>query len=49
MKNSRFNYLTSPIEEVKAIDENTVEFTLNQPYSAIDHTFFSIKITMKKK
>ena len=49
MKNSRFNYLTSPIEEVKAIDENTVEFTLNQPYSAIDHTFFSIKITNEKE
>ena len=48
-KNSRFNYLTSPIEEVKAIDENTVEFTLNQPYSAIDHTFFSIKITNEKE
>lgn len=49
MKNSRFNYLTSPIEEVRAIDENTVEFTLNAPNSAIAHTFFSIKITNEKE
>ena len=31
-KNSRFNYLTSMIEDVKAVDDKTVEFKLNTPY-----------------
>ena len=49
MKNSRFNYLTSMIESVDAIDEGTVKITLDKPYSPIDHTFFSIKIVSEKE
>lgn len=45
MENSRFNYLTNMIDNVKAVDDNTVEVTLKYPYSAIAHTFFSIKIS----
>ncbi len=49
MKNSRFNYLTSMIENVEAVSDNTVKVTLNRPYSPIDHTFFSIKILSEKE
>ena len=49
MKNSRFNYLTSPIASVKALNDNTVEFVLNAPNSAIAHTFFSVKISSEKE
>jgi peptide/nickel transport system substrate-binding protein len=48
-KNSRFNYLTSMIEDVKAVDGKTVEFKLNTPYSPIAHTFFCIKITSERE
>ena len=48
-KNSRFNYLTSMIEDVKAVDDLTVEIKLNQPYSPIAHTFFCIKIASEKE
>jgi peptide/nickel transport system substrate-binding protein len=48
-KNSRFNYLTSMIEDVKAIDNKTVEFTLNKPYSPIAHTFFCVKIASERE
>ena len=49
MKNSRFNYLTSMIESVEAVDESTVKITLDKPYAPIDHTFFSIKIVSEKE
>lgn len=49
MKNSRFNYLTSPIVSVEVQDENTVLITLDKPNSAIAHTFFSIKIVNEKE
>ncbi len=49
MKNSRFNYLTSMIENVEAVDDTTVKITLNKPYSPIDHTFFCIKILSEKE
>lgn len=49
MKNSRFNYLTNMIEGVKAVDDKTVEITLKYPYSAIAHTFFSIRISSEKE
>ncbi len=48
MKNSRFNYLTSMITGVEAIDDATVKITLNAPYSPIDHTFYCIKILSEK-
>jgi peptide/nickel transport system substrate-binding protein len=48
-KNSRFNYLTSMIKDVKAIDDGTVEIELNEPYSPIAHTFFCIKISSEKE
>ncbi|HWR11314.1 MAG TPA: ABC transporter substrate-binding protein [Rectinemataceae bacterium] len=49
MKNSRFNYLTSMIEKVEAVDDNTVRITLDKPYSPIGHTFFCIKILSEKE
>lgn len=49
MENSRFNYLTNMIDNVKAVDDNTVEVTLKYPYSAIAHTFFSIKISSERE
>ena len=47
MENSRFNYLTSMIDKVEAKDEKTVVITLKYAYSAIDHTFWSLKIYNK--
>lgn len=41
---SRFNYVTSFINKVEEKDEKTVVMTLDYPYSAIAHTFWSIKI-----
>ncbi|NLK64523.1 MAG: ABC transporter substrate-binding protein [Tissierellia bacterium] len=49
MKNPRFNYVTSMIEDVAEIDDSTVKVTLKTPFSAIDHTFFSIKIVSEKE
>jgi peptide/nickel transport system substrate-binding protein len=49
MKNSRFNYLTSMIKNVEVVDDSTVKFTLDKPYSPIDHTFFCIKILSEKE
>ena len=49
MDNSRFNYLTNMIETVEAIDDGTVKVTLKYPYSAIAHTFFSIKISSERE
>ena len=40
MKNSRFNYLTSMITDVVAVNDSTVKITLDAPYSPIDHTFY---------
>ena len=49
MKNPRFNYLTSPIADIAAVNDGTVKITLNKPYSPIAHTFFSIKITSERE
>lgn len=49
MKNSKFNYLTSMIADVKAVDDKTVQIDLKTPYSPIDHTFLSIKIMSEKE
>lgn len=49
MKNSRFNYLTSMIVDVVAVDDSTVKITLDNPYSPISHTFFCIKIMSEKE
>lgn len=49
MQNSRFNYLTSMIDSVAAADDSTVIFDLKYPYSAISHTFFSIKIMSERE
>lgn len=49
LKNPRFNYVTSMIEKVEAIDDKTVKFTLDNPYAPIDHTFFSIKISSERE
>ena len=49
MKNPRFNYLTSPIADVAAVNDGTVKLTLNKPYSPIAHTFFSVKIMSEKE
>jgi peptide/nickel transport system substrate-binding protein len=49
MKNSRFNYVTSMINKIEAKDDKTVVFTLDYPYSAISHTFWSIKISSERE
>lgn len=49
MKNSRFNYVTSMISGIEAVDDKTVVFTLDYPYSAISHTFWSIKISSERE
>lgn len=49
MKNSKFNYLTSMIDKVEAVDDGTVKIILKKPYSPIAHTFFSIKILSEKE
>jgi peptide/nickel transport system substrate-binding protein len=49
MKNSRFNYLTSMIAGIEAVDDSTVKITLNTPYSPIDHTFYCIKVLSEKE
>jgi len=49
MKNPRFNYLTSPIADVAAVNDGTVKITLKKPYAPIAHTFFSVKIMSEKE
>lgn len=49
MKNSKFNYLTSMIENVEAVNDGTVKVMLKKPYSPIAHTFFCIKILSEKE
>lgn len=49
MSNPRFNYVTSMIDKVEAVDDSTVLFHLKYPYSPIAHTFFSIKIASEKE
>lgn len=49
MENARFNYVTSMINKVEAKDDKTVVITLDYPYSAIAHTFWSIKIYSQRE
>lgn len=49
MKNSKFNYLTSMISDVVAVDDATVKITLKTPYSPIGHTFYCIKIMSERE
>ena len=49
MATERFNSVTDMIDSVEVQDDKTVVFTLKYPYSAIDHTFFSIKITSERE
>lgn len=49
MENSRFNYVTAMINGIEAVDEKTVVMTLDYPYSAIAHTFWSIKISSERE
>ena len=48
-ENSRFNYVTNFINKIEAKDEKTVLFHLDYPYSAISHTFWTIKIMSKRE
>ncbi len=48
-ENSRFNYVTSFINKIEAKDEKTVLFHLDYPYSAISHTFWTVKIMSKRE
>lgn len=48
-ENARFNYVTSFINNIEAKDDKTVVMTLDYPYSAIAHTFWSIKIYSQKE
>lgn len=47
--NSKFGYVTSMIDTIEAVDEKTVKLTLLYPYSAISHTFFTVKIYSQKE
>lgn len=49
MKNSKYGYVTSMIDKVEAKDEKTVVITLKYPYSAIAHTFFTIKVISQRE
>lgn len=49
MQNSRFNYVTSMIKSIEAQDDKTVILTLDYPYSAIAHTFWSIKVYSERE
>ncbi len=49
MQNSRFNYVTSFINKVEAQDDKTVVITLDYPYSAISHTFWTVKIFSQRE
>ncbi|WP_130863469.1 ABC transporter substrate-binding protein [Bacilliculturomica massiliensis] len=49
MENPRFDYVTSMINNVKAVDDKTVVITLDYPYSAISHTFWTIKVYSKRE
>ena len=49
MKNSRFNYLTSMISGIEAVDDKTIKVMLKTPYSPIDHTFYCIKVVSEKE
>ena len=49
MNNAKFGYVTSMIDTVTAQDDKTVVITLKYPYSAIDHTFFTVKITSQRE
>lgn len=49
MNNAKFGYVTSMIDTVEAADDKTVVITLKYPYSAISHTFFTVKITSQRE
>lgn len=49
MNNAKFGYVTSMIDTVEAKDDKTVIITLKYPYSAISHTFFTVKITSQRE
>lgn len=49
MANPRFNFLTNMIDSYRAVDDQVFEITLKYPYSAILHTFFSIKVTSERE
>ena len=49
MANPRFNFLTNMIDSYRAVDDQIFEITLKYPYSAILHTFFSIKVTSERE
>lgn len=49
MENSKFGYVTSMIDKIEAKDDKTVVLTLKYPYSAISHTFFTIKIVSQRE
>lgn len=47
--NPKYGYVTSMIDKIEAKDDNTVVLTLKYPYSAIAHTFFTVKIISQKE
>ncbi|MCI9586610.1 MAG: ABC transporter substrate-binding protein [Oscillospiraceae bacterium] len=49
MENPKFGYVTSMIDTVEAQGDKIVVVTLKFPYSAISHTFFTIKIYSKRE
>lgn len=49
MQNSRFNHVTSFIASIEAQDDKTVVMTLDYPFSAISHTFWTVKIFSQRE
>ncbi|MEG0923421.1 MAG: ABC transporter substrate-binding protein [Anaerovoracaceae bacterium] len=49
MGHPRFGYVTSMIDKVEAKDDKTVVFKLKYPYSAIAHTFWTVKIYSERE
>lgn len=47
--NPKYGYVTSMIDKIEAKDEKTVVLTLKYPYSAIAHTFFTVKVISQKE
>lgn len=49
MANAKYGYVTSMIDKIEAKDDKTVVLTLKYAYSAIAHTFFTVKVISQKE
>lgn len=49
LENPGINYLTSMLDKIEVVDEQTVAISIKYPYAPIEHTFFSVKIMSEKE